>query len=162
MKTLHHSVEIELALRPPQGNPITLQITEVAADLLDGTTSIARCFLTFTVDPDTYRRIDDEALFHLDPDVRGPLFGGQFAPDADIEIEAKLAPEFLYEVSTKTKTVEALAEHLRNLSHNEPGHLLLSTDSWFALYVKQAVTLPPELGEGALKVGYRTVWADSH
>jgi hypothetical protein len=77
-----------------------------------------------------------------------------------VEIEAKLDPAFIYLLSTQIKSVEALAAHLQKISQSYPNDSLVTTESWFALYVKQSVALPPEVGEGQLKVGYSTTWAD--
>lgn len=161
MKTLHHPLDCELQMHDRQGNLIIVNTSELAADLLDSTESIVGCFLTFLVSPETYHHIDINELFHLHSDVRGQVFGGKLEPDVDVEIEAKLDPSFIFEISTKIKTLDALSQHLRTITQNQPDHPLLNTESWFALYVKQSVELPPEFGEGKLKVGYSTTWADS-
>ena len=160
MKTLHHPLDSELQMRDRQGDLIPVRAIEIAVDLLDGTQSIVNCFLTILVNPDNYKKIDTNELFHLNPDVRGQIFGGELEPDLDVEIEAKIDPSFIFDISTQIKTVENLADRLLYLSQNEPESPLLNTESWFAIYVKQSVDLPPEFGEGRLKVGYRTTWAD--
>ncbi|PZO37070.1 MAG: hypothetical protein DCF19_19790 [Pseudanabaena frigida] len=161
MKTSHHPLDCELQMRDRKGNLITVNTLELAADLLDGTASIVECFLTFLVSPATYHHIDINESFHLHPDARGQVFGGKLEPDIDVEIETKLDPSFIFEISTKIKTLDALSQHLQTINQNQPDHPLLNTESWFALYVKQSVELPPEFGEGKLKVGYSTTWADT-
>ena len=37
-----------------------------------------------------WERVDQQRLFHLDPTLRGPLFGGSFDADKVVEIQAKL------------------------------------------------------------------------
>ena len=160
MKTLHHSIDFELQMRDREGRSVAVRVLELAVDLLDGTQSIVNCFLTILVSPENYQQIDTNESFNLYSDARGQIFGGKLEPDLDVEIEAKIDPSFIFAISTQIKTVENLADRLLYLSQNEPEDALLNTESWFALYVKQSVELPPEFGEGKLKVGYSTTWAD--
>jgi len=160
MKTLRYNVDCDLQMRDREGNFITVRALELAVDLLDGTDSIVKCFLTFLVSPESYQRIDTNKLFNLAPDARGQIFGGKLEPDLDVEIETKLDPSFIFEISTQIKTIKALADHLLKISQNQSDSSLLNTESWFAIYVKQSVQLPAEFGEGTLKVGYSTTWVD--
>jgi hypothetical protein len=157
-KTLHHPIAYELELHDTTGAAIAVQAVDLTVDTLDG--RIIRCFLTFRVSPAIYQQIDTHALFNLTPEVRGQIFGGQLQPDADVEIEAKLDPAYIFSLSTQVASVEALAEYLPTIREGQPNDALLDTESWFALYVKQSVALPAEFGEGQLKIGYRTTWAD--
>lgn len=158
MKTFHHPLEIELQFHDPEGTPITLQVIDLSADFLDEI--ITRCVLTFSMSTEIYQYVDTHELFNLYTDVRGQLFGGEFKPNLNVEIEAKLDPSFIFDIATKVKTIEALSEHIQSINQNHPNDLLLNTESWFALNVKQSVELPPEFGEGSLKVGYSTSWGD--
>lgn len=160
MKTLRFPLDYELRMRDRNGDPLTVKALELAADLLDGTSSIVKCFLTLLVSPENYQRVDTDNLFNLHPDARGQIFGGKLEPDIDIEIEAKLDPSFIFEISTKIKTLEALSQHLQTINQSQPEHPLLNTESWLALYVKQSVELPSEFDEGKLKIGYSTTWAN--
>ncbi|MCA9858044.1 MAG: hypothetical protein KC458_12305, partial [Dehalococcoidia bacterium] len=57
---------------------------------------------------------------------------------------------------------EAVAARLLELSESDPQHVLLETESWFALTVTQALDLPPDApSEASLREGYRTTWADA-
>jgi hypothetical protein len=158
VKTLHHSVDYELQFHDRNEAALTVRALELTVDDLNG--SLIKCFLSFKVSPELYRRIDTEALFHLDPEVRSAIFGGSLEPDVDVEIQAKLDPQFIFELSMQIKSIKELADHLLKISQTQPADPLMNTESWFALYVKQEVVLPPEIGEGQLKVGYRTTWAD--
>ena len=160
MKILRFPLDYELRMRDRNGDSLTVRTLELAVDLLDGTQSIVKCVLSLLVSPENYQRVDTNNLFNLHPNVRGQIFGGKLEPDIDVEIEAKLDPLLIFDISTKIKTIEALAEHLLTLNQNESEHALLNTKSWFAMYVRQLVKLPPEFGEGKLKVGYSTTWAD--
>jgi hypothetical protein len=101
--------------------------------------------------PELYQRIDTEALFNLKPELRGSLSAGGFQPEPDIEIEATLQPDLLPRLAEHTTNLEEAAAYLQNLSQEQPDNPLLSTESWFALHVKQ----PQESGE----TGYSTFWA---
>jgi hypothetical protein len=160
MKTLHHPLDYELQMRDREGRSVAVRALELAVDLLDGTQNIVNCFLTIIVSPENYQQIDTNELFHLYPEARGQIFGGKLESDLDVEIEARIDPSFIFAISTQIKTVENLADRLYHLSQNEPEDALLNTESWFALYVKQNVELPPEFGDGKLKVGYSTTWAE--
>lgn len=83
--------------------------------------------------------------------MRGSLTAGDFQPEPDIEIEATLQPDLLPRLAEHTTNLEAAAAYLQNLSQEQPDNPLLSTESWFALRVKQ----PRESGE----TGYSTFWA---
>ncbi|CAN1208784.1 hypothetical protein TUMEXPCC7403_01085 [Tumidithrix helvetica PCC 7403] len=160
MKTLHHSLDCELQMRDREGSSISIRALELAVDFLDGTDSIIRCFLTFIVSPEIYQRIDADELFHLRLDMRGQIFGGKLQPNVDVEIETKIDPSLIYEISTEVRSIEKIADRLLSSSQSQSNDPLLNTESWLALYVKQSVKLPPEFGEGKLKVGYKTGWAD--
>lgn len=158
VKTLHHLLDYELQFHDRAGAALSVRALELTVDDLNG--SLIRCCLSFKVSPELYRRIDTEALFHLDPEVRGAIFGGRLEPEVDVEIEAKLDPQFIFDLSMQIKSIDELAEHLLRISQTQPTDPLMNTESWFALYVKQEVVLPPEIGEGQLKVGYSTTWAE--
>jgi hypothetical protein len=113
--------------------------------------TLSECRLTFQVSPELYQRIETEALFNLKPELRGSLSAGDFQPEPDIQIEATLQPDLLPRLAEHTTNLEQAAAYLQNLSQEQPDNPLLSTESWFALHVKQ----PQESGE----TGYSTFWA---
>ena len=98
----------------------------------------------------SYKRIDDEALLNLKPEIRGPFSGGTFHSSLNIQIKATLEPTVLPEFARQVEDSEQAATYLQQLSREEPNHPLLSAYSWYALEVKQQ----QETGE----VGYRTLW----
>jgi hypothetical protein len=100
--------------------------------------------------PELYQRIETEALFNLKPELRGSLSAGDFQPEPDIKSKS-LYNRFAATPSRHTTNLEPAAAYLQNLSQEQPDNPLLSTESWFALHVKQ----PLESGE----TGYSTFWA---
>ena len=100
-------------------------------------------------------------LFHCTPDVRGEGPEGGLIEGKRVRVEARLDDALAREHFASTDA-EGVASRLSELSEGEPQHILLETESWFALHVTQAVDLPPDAPEGAdLREGYRTTWADA-
>ncbi|MBD2126638.1 YbjN domain-containing protein [Microcoleus sp. ZQ-A2] len=128
-----------------------LPIHAVTLTLTNQDDSLSECRLTFQISPELYQRIEAQALFNLKPGLRGSLSAGDFQPEPDIQIEATLQPDLLPHLAEHTTNLEAAATYLQNLSQEQPDNPLLSTESWFALHVKQ----PQESGE----TGYSTFWA---
>jgi hypothetical protein len=131
--------------------PSPLPIHTVTLTLTKQDDTLSECRLTFQVSPELYQRIDTEALFNLKSELRGSFTVRDFLPEADIQIEATLQPDLLPRLAEHTTNLEAAAAYLQNLSQEQPDNPLLSTESWFALQVKQ----PQESGE----TGYSTFWA---
>ena len=157
-KTTYHSLNNQLTLRQPSGKKLIVEATEIAVDAVSGSPTV--CYFTFEVSFKLYQHIDSQALFHLDPEVQGPMVD-EFTADKNIEIEVKLAAEFLPTLTEQAKTATEVANYLLEINNNQPDSALLKTENWYGLYVKQKVTLPPEFGSGTLKTGYSTTWSKS-
>ncbi|AFZ21579.1 type III secretion system chaperone family protein [Allocoleopsis franciscana] len=149
VNTEHCHLDSELTLRDRTHSP--LPIHTVTLTLTEQNIILTECRLTFQTSPELYQRIDTEALFNLKPELRGSLSAGDFQPEPDIKIEATLQPDLLPRLAEHTTNLEEAATYLQNLSQEQPNNPLLSTESWFALHVKQ----PRESGE----TGYSTFWA---
>ncbi|BAT52097.1 hypothetical protein NOS3756_10280 [Nostoc sp. NIES-3756] len=108
------------------------------------------CHLTFKVDPQLYNLIETEELFNLKPNIRN-FESVTFVPDTDITIETSLKPDLLPLLVEQTTNIEEATNYILKLSREEPDNILLSTESWLALSVKQQ----QKSGE----VGYRTLWS---
>jgi len=145
----HFQLNSELTLHDRTQSP--LPIHTVTLTLTKQNDTLSECRLTFQVNPELYQRIDTEALFNLKPELRGSLSAGDFQPEPDIKIEVTLQPDLLPRLAEHTTNLEQAAAYLQNLSQEQPDNPLLSTESWFALHVKQ----PQESGE----TGYSTFWA---
>jgi hypothetical protein len=148
-KTEHCQLNSELTLRDRSQSPLPIHTATLTLTKQDDT--LSECRLTFQVSPELYKSIETEALFNLKPELRGSLTAGDFQPEPDIEIEATLQPDLLPRLAEHTTNLEEAAAYLQNLSQEQPDNPLLSTESWFALHVKQA----RESGE----TGYSTFWA---
>ncbi|MBD2449263.1 YbjN domain-containing protein [Nostoc sp. FACHB-152] len=122
---------------------IALSITKQNNELID-------CRLTFKVNSQVYNRIETEELFSLKPDIRN-FESVKFIPETEITIETSLKPDLLPLLAEHATNAEEPANYILKLSQEEPDHILLSTESWLALSVKQQ----KESGE----VGYRTLWS---
>ncbi|MFM6002784.1 MAG: YbjN domain-containing protein, partial [Sphaerospermopsis kisseleviana] len=108
------------------------------------------CRLTFQLTPQLYQRIEKEALFNLKPEVRNSD-AVKFLPERNITIETILKPDLLALLTENCKNIEETANYILKLNQEQPENILLSTESWLALSVKQQ----QESGE----IGYQTLWA---
>jgi hypothetical protein len=147
--TQHFHLNSDLILRDRSQSPLPIHAVTLTLTKQDDT--LSECRLTFQVSPELYQHIETEALFNLKPELRGSLSAANLLPEPDIEIEATLQPDLLPRLAEHTTNLEEAAAYLQNLSQEQPDNPLLSTESWFALYVKQ----PQESGE----TGYSTFWA---
>jgi hypothetical protein len=145
----HCQLNKELTLHNRSESPLTVRVVDLSLTKQEDT--LSECHLTFCVSPEHYQRIDTEALFNLKPELRGPFPVGNFQPEPNIEIEATLQPDLLPQLTQHAINPEEAATYLQNLSQEQPDNPLVSTESWFALHVKQ----PQESGA----IGYRTFWA---
>lgn len=145
----HCQLNKELTLHNRSESPLTVRVIDLCLTKQENT--LSECRLTFCVSPELYQRIDTEALFNLKPELRGPFPVGNFQPEPNIEIEATLQPDLLPQLTQHAANPEEAATYLQNLSQEQPDNPLVSTESWFALHVKQ----PQESGA----IGYRTFWA---
>ncbi|HEY9804208.1 MAG TPA: YbjN domain-containing protein [Leptolyngbyaceae cyanobacterium] len=135
---LHNSAQSSLTVQA-----IALSLTKQNNELIDS-------HLAFRVNAQLYNRIETEGLFNLKPDIHN-FEPGKFFPDTDITIETSLKPDLLPLVAEQATNAEEAANYILKLSQEQPEHILLSTESWLALSVKQQ----QESGE----VGYRTLWS---
>lgn len=136
----------ELVLLKPSGLSLPLQVAVL--DLIEQGNILYECRLTLRVSSPVYQQIDAEALFNLKRELRGFLNAVSFQSEPEIEIEATLQPQLLSQLAKYAPDTEDAIAYLIACSSPNP---LLSTESWFALNVRQ----PQESGE----IGYRTFWS---
>lgn len=149
----------KITLKTSTGSSIKMQLVDVSLDRKGE--KITDCRITVRCNYEIYEIIDDRALFHLFLEARGLMTGDGLDPSLDVEIEAKLSQLELAKLTEFATSAEEVATHLLDASKNQPEDRILETESWFGLYVKQNIPLPPELQEtGELKMGYRTIWAE--
>ena len=138
-------------LFPLHGDPLPVTAVELVArrpeDTSD-TASIAELRLICRVPPAVYyARVEPEALFGLKSVARGPVFGGTFHDEPDLEITARLRADLLDDAKDGADSIYEVAGKALMKSS-----ALRQTTSWLALTVLQ-----PRDG---LKVGMTTTYAD--
>ena len=106
--------------------------------------------LRFQLSPEDWKRVDREQLFHLSPEVRGPIFGGELAEEVEVEVEARLSTAGLALVGVLAENPQ---DAERIFLQAGAAHELRQSESWYALYVKQP------LGTG-MKIGFATTYSD--
>ena len=159
MATQTKQMDSELIFNPPFGEPIQAHGSEISAIYQDD--RLTGCQLTFQVTQEIYARIDQESLFNLAKQARGPLMGGAFEPDKPIQIRAALRLDQVPNLESSGKSVDALAQYVLQLNHHLVDNPIFNTESWCALSVTQEVQLPPELAEtGEVNIGYSTIWRE--
>ena len=148
IQTKHTQLDSELTLWESSESPIKIHALTIA--LTKEVHKVKDCRLTFEVTPTQYQLIDKQALFNLKPEIRTPLSGLPFQPSSNIQIEASLQPDLLPQLTKNAKTSKKATTYLQSLSQEESLHPLLSTNSWYALEVKQQL----QTGE----TGFCTLW----
>lgn len=156
VRTEHFEMDAGLEFTCKQPGSLRAQATDLSVDLRGG--SIIRCFLAIKVSPEGYDQIESGSLFNLLPNIRGRILTCKLDPKVGVELDLKLNPTFIFDLAMSFSSAEEIARHLLKLNR-EGGASLLQAENWYAQYVKQKVVLPPEIGEGQLKIGYSTSWA---
>lgn len=146
-----------LQLVTPASEPLDLMAGELTVTLSDENRIIG-CRLRFHLSADAYYRVDNECLFHLDPEERGTS-ADAFEPRGSVEIEARLAGDLLADWPETITDAAGAGVYLESLGRTRPDHPALFTESWYAIAVVEELQLPEGM-EGSLKSGYRTEWAD--
>ncbi|MBD2135292.1 YbjN domain-containing protein [Sphaerospermopsis sp. FACHB-1094] len=143
-----YQINSELILHNPSQTPLILHA--IALSLTTQNNNLIECRLTFQLTPQLYQSIEKEALFNLKPEVRNSD-SIKFLPEPNITIETILKPDLLPLLTENSKNIEEAANYILKLNQEQPQHILLSTESWLVLSVKQQ----QESGE----IGYQTLWA---
>lgn len=107
--------------------------------------------LRFATDPSTARLLLDDAWFQLRPGTfeEGP--GTAFDPDEPVEFRLEPDPEVMVRFGPEADLLDLLME----LSTAEVDDPLRQPDGW------RATTVVQSMFEGAVKVGFKTVWAEA-
>jgi hypothetical protein len=148
IKTEPYQINSELTLHNPSQTPLILHA--IALSLTTQNNYIIECRLTLQITPQLYQRIEKKALFNLKPEVRNSD-SVKFLSQPNMTIETILQPDLLPLLTENCKNIEETANYILKLNQEQPDNILLSTESWLALSVKQQ----QESGE----VGYQTLWA---
>ena len=148
IKTEHHQINTNLTLNDSSRTTLTIRVVILTLTKQDN--ELIACRLSFSVNSELYQRIDTEAVFNLKPDIRN-FDPGKFLPEPDITIETSLKPDLLPLLTEHAPNIEETANYILKLNQEQPENILLSTESWLALSVKQQ----QESGE----IGYSTLWS---
>lgn len=141
-------VKDALELFDLEGKPLPVRDVRMEITYSDGG-DVQQIAGQFVVDFADWERIDGDRLFHLEPNLRGALFGGSFDPDKEVEVEAKLDDALTAEAAASTGGDEFDIGGL--LWAAGAGDAIACTENWFGMFVKQA--------DGPVKVGFKTSWA---
>ena len=163
MAAIEHRIRVgpEVVLAAPDGSDV--RITHVQAALTYDGDRLEDVRITFRLDPETWARVDAGGWFHLDPDARGPTFGGALRAGEPVEIEARLSQPGLTAAAVTTDDEWDVGAQIRGGRSPEqrdgeplpPGRLnpdIGLTEGWRALAVKQP---DPEIP--GLKTGFATI-----
>ncbi len=152
-------VDVTLVFRTPAGDDIEARAAEASAIYEDD--ALVGFELTLEFSAEVYAQIDKEALFHLDPEARGANLAEPFDPEKPVWITAALSQGLILAIKNNGESVDTLLNNMLQLSGQQDVHPFFLTQNWYALTVKQAVTLPPELAEtGDVFAGYSTIWSE--
>jgi hypothetical protein len=140
----------ELIFSNLSGSSLLLQ--PVNFELLQNENVFYECRLTFQVSSQLYKQIEMESLLNLKREFQGILNAVGFHEEGTIEIEATLQPHLINQLARHASDLETVIDYLIACSQaGSSPNPLLSTESWFALSVKQHL----DSGE----IGYRTFWS---
>ena len=129
--------------------PLEINIISLSCDTEQQ--KITKVSIVLQVSLEIYQQIKNKHLFNLKPDISNAPDNIKFIAESNIIIEATLNPDLLPNLQQKATNAEEVANYLLHLSEQQLDDVLLSTESWLALSVKQK----QETGE----VGYKTFWS---
>ncbi|MFN6464898.1 MAG: YbjN domain-containing protein [Nostoc sp. DedVER02] len=147
IKIKHYGLDKKLTLRDRTISPFPIHAQTLTVTKLED--EVIECRLTFQSNLEFHQRIETEALFNLKPEIRIPLSSEDFAPEADIQIEVSLQPDFLPNFKEHLANVDNISINLLKLNQ-QPDNLLFDTENWLLLSAMQLET--------STRVGYRTLW----
>jgi hypothetical protein len=106
---------------------------------------VVDCRLRLKVaDWDLYLYMEDEGeTFNLLKYLKTPMFGGDFVPEKELELELRLSPDLLPHLLRHAQTVDEAAAFIVKLSQEKPKHPLIGGENWFCTWVKQYIELEP-------------------
>ena len=119
VQTEHYPLESELDLKVRDTQSL-LTVRAISLALTRQDDELIECRLSLQVSSQLYQRIDKEALFNLNPDIRTPLSGVKFLPEPDIAIKTSLKPDFLPHLAEHTTKIDEAATYLLSLSQEQP------------------------------------------
>ena len=147
----------ELTLYQPDGDSLTIKTSKLTVEV--NRKSVIKCALSFQVSSQIYQYITSKELFHLETKMQLYTIGDGFEVNRDVEIQAELSPDLLFDLSQEAKTPVEVANYLLDLNSKQSQLPILNTENWYATSIGQWVPLDAELGEDRLiKTDYNTNW----
>ncbi|MEO1427801.1 MAG: tetratricopeptide repeat protein [Cyanobacteria bacterium J06633_8] len=147
----------ELILYQPNGDYLTIKTSKLTVEV--NKKSVIRCALSFQVSPQIYQDITYKELFHLETQMQLYTIGDGFEVNRDVEIQAELSSDLLFDLSLYAKTPLEVANYLLDLNSKQSQLPILNTENWYATSIGQWVPLDTDLGEDTLiKTDYNTNW----
>ncbi len=146
-----------------QNNTVAHDITFIDSDQLPLNSKLMALFcetesekitginITLQVSLEVYQQIKAKHLFNLKPDISSNPANIKFTAESDLTIEASLKPDLVSYFQQNATNTEEATNHLLYLSQQQSNSILLATESWFALSVKQQ--------QDTKQVGYKTFWS---
>lgn len=145
----------EFKVQQSNGNWIDILSTSLAYSILAET--VVECRLELSITAIQYQDIEQEQSFNLIPEIKGPHAGENFKTDCPILLNLLLKPDLLSTLIEHAGTAEEAATYLSELSQQQMAieiaesiDLLLQTENWFCLSVKQK--------QGEEEAGFTTFW----
>ena len=114
LQTDTSSLDSDLTFYDASNSSVTLCKPNLSLIREDNT--IIGCRLCCQVSFEQYQKIDTNALFNFESELRGSLVGGEFLPDVDLQIEVSLKPDILPNLLEQGENTEAVAAYLLALS----------------------------------------------
>ncbi len=148
-KTVHADLDTEITLYPKQGQ-LPLERYDVALKVAED--QLLECRLRFALDYEVYRQVEEGDWFNL-AGAREPSSFDDFDPQHPVELTISLHPGLLDALQEAAQgSPFAAAAQIMMEGYQAPDAPLVDTESWYCLSITQA--------DGAVKLGYRTRWAD--
>ncbi len=114
LQTDTSSLDSDLTFYDASTSPVTLCKPNLS--LIREDNDIIGCRLCCQVSFEQYQKIDTNALFNFESELRGSLVGGEFLPDVDLHLEVSLKPDILPNLLEHGENPEAVAAYLLALS----------------------------------------------
>ncbi len=114
----------ELVLQEPSELLLKLQTTNLNLIQIDN--EFVECRVSFQVNTNQYRHIDEQFLFNLKSEVRSPFVEGKFLSKPDIQLEITLQPNLISSLLEHASNADEAAAYLLNLSQQHFNNQLLT------------------------------------
>jgi hypothetical protein len=141
------------------GQPLAARLQQIRLSTEEVGATV--CSIRLELEWATYLAVAAGRWFGLQPVVSDGIQTVSFEPGRPVELHALLHQGVAQSFINEATGCEDIAVALVQDQTTESGIRLNISENWLAAEIKQQVTLPESLaGEGKLKQGYRTLWAE--